>query len=322
MKNQILNRMNTGIQRTDFNLPGQIKRYSGKVRDVYYLQNNRLVVVATDRISAFDVILPRCIPGKGAILNEIAATMLESVRDIVPVWLDQTLSPGVSMGFACEPIQLEIVVRGYLVGHAARQYAKGQRELCGVHLPDGLQEHHPFPQPIITPTTKAVEGHDEDISIAQAVNQGIITNEEATELSRIALALFERGTELASKRGLILVDTKYEFGRTPDGSIMLIDEIHTPDSSRYFEAIDYHDRMERGERPRQLSKEFVREWLISEGFQGREGEKVPEMNDEKVLEIQGRYAELYTRITGNPFLSPPTVNLEELEELLKATIAQ
>lgn len=308
--------ISSGIKRTQFRLPGQLNRYEGKVRDVYYLENDRLVVVATDRISAFDVILPRCIPGKGAILNEIAALMLESVKDIVPVWLEKSPAPGVSIGQACEPVKLEIVVRGYLVGHAARMYAQGHRLLCGVQLPNGLLENQPFETPIITPTTKASQGHDEDISIEDAVSAGILNELEAKALTKIALELFQRGTELAAARGLILVDTKYEFGRTKDGGLMLIDEIHTPDSSRYFEATDYHTRMEKGERPRQLSKEFVREWLISEGFQGRHGELMPAMTDEKVQEIQSRYAELYTRITGNPFTSSSDIDLEALENNL------
>lgn len=314
--------MTSGIQRTDFSLPGQINRYEGKVRDVYYLKNNRLVVVATDRISAFDVILPRCIPGKGAILNEIAAFMLESVKDIVPIWLEQTPAPGVSIGQACDPVKLEIVVRGYLVGHAARRYALGHRQLCGVQLSEGLLENQPFERPIITPTTKASEGHDEDISMEDAVSAGILSDSEAKELTKIALQLFQRGTELAAERGLILVDAKYEFGRTQDGRLMLIDEIHTPDSSRYFEASDYHSRMKNGERPRQLSKEFVREWLISEGFQGREVEHVPEMTQAKVQEIQSRYAELYTRITGKPFKAPSEVDLVELENRVIKELGQ
>lgn len=320
MKNQIPNYMDTGIQRTDFILPGQFKRYEGKVRDVYFLEDKRLVVVATDRISAFDVILPRCIPGKGAILNEIAAYMLNSVQDIVPIWLEQTPVAGVSIGRACDPLKLEVVVRGYLVGHAARRYAQGHRMLCGVQLPDGMRENQPFNHPIITPTTKASIGHDEDISMEAAVSANLLSNKEADELSQIALKLFQRGSMLASERGLILVDTKYEFGRAEDGSLVLIDEIHTPDSSRYFEASDYEMRMKNGDKPRQLSKEFVREWLIAEGFQGRPGEQVPQMTDEKVLEIQSRYAELFTRITGKSFQAPGPTNLEKLESLLKQVL--
>lgn len=310
-----------GLQKTDFHLPGQIGRYQGKVRDVYFLEKGTLVMVATDRISAFDVILPRCIPGKGAILNQIAAEMLFNVKDIVPIWLQEVPAPGVSIGFACESVKLEVVVRGYLAGHAARQYALGHRSISGVPLPEGLRENERLPDPIITPTTKATEGHDEDISMEEAVAVGLVSEKEAVQLQAIAMKLFERGSEIAAERGLILVDTKYEFGRSSNGALMLIDEIHTPDSSRYFELSDYQARMKLGERPRQLSKEFVREWLISEGFQGQNGQVVPEMTDAKVLEIQGRYSELFSRLTGKVFQVPKLADYLELEEKVRFALS-
>ncbi len=315
-----MNIMQAGLSKTNFDLPGQINRYQGKVRDVYYLESNRLVIVATDRISAFDVILPKCIPGKGKILNEVAALMLDACRDIVPNWLTEVPVAGVSIGYACEPIKLEVVVRAYLAGHAARQYALGHRMLCGVSMPEGLIENAPFLIPVITPSTKASEGHDEDISFEEAIATGLITQNEAIQLQSIALRLFERGTKLAADRGLILVDTKYEFGRSVKGEVILIDEIHTPDSSRYFEASDYEERMKQGIRPRQLSKEFVREWLIAEGFQGKEGESIPEMTEKKVKEIQERYIELYQRLTGRVFVEPETSTYETMEEKVIAAL--
>jgi len=288
------------IESTHFQFEGQTGFYQGKVRDVYHFDSH-LVMVATDRISAFDVILPRAIPCKGQVLNQIAAKFLKATSDIVPNWLEAVPDPNVSVGLACETFPVEMVVRGYLVGHAWREYKSGKRTLCGVSLPDGLSENQKLPNPIITPTTKAHEGHDEDISREEIIQRGLVAEAQYLELERIALSLFQRGTEMAQERGLILVDTKYEFGHI-QGVIHLIDEVHTPDSSRYFYADEYTERLANGLPQKQLSKEFVREWLISEGFQGKDGQQVPEMTNQKVSEISKRYIELFEQVTGEPFL--------------------
>lgn len=287
------------ISQTNFQFPGQTAFYKGKVRDVYSFEN-KLVMVATDRISAFDVILPRAIPFKGQVLNQIASHFLNSTRDIVPNWLEEVPDPNVSIGLKCEAFPVEMVVRGYLAGHAWREYSAGRRLLCGVTLPEGLKENDKLPEPIITPTTKAHEGHDEDISREQIISSGLVSEEDYTHLERYALALFGRGTEMAADQGLILVDTKYEFGKLKD-VIYLIDEIHTPDSSRYFYKDIYADNQRDGKAQKQLSKEFVREWLIQNGFQGKEGQSIPEMTDEKISEISERYIELFEKVTGNKF---------------------
>ena len=289
------------VVKTDLHLPGQISKYTGKVRDVYFLEGGLLVMVATDRISAFDVVLPKGIPYKGQVLNQIASKFLDLTADIIPNWKIAEVDPMVTVGRLCEPYKVEMVVRGYLAGHAWREYKEGKRTLCGVPLPDGLRENEKLPHPIITPTTKAAEGHDEDISREEIIARGIVPADEYEQLERYTLALFERGTQIAAKRGLILVDTKYEFGRK-DGKILLMDEIHTPDSSRYFYAEGYEDRLARGEHQKQLSKEFVREWLMAGGFQGKEGQKVPEMTEEVVAGITDRYIELYEHITGEKFV--------------------
>ena len=288
------------LVKTDFHLPGQEAKYTGKVRDVYFLNNGYLVMVATDRISAFDVVLPEGIPYKGQVLNQIAAQFLDLTEDILPNWKVAAVDPMVTIGYCCEPYKVEMVVRGYLAGHAWREYKAGKRTLCGVTLPEGLRENEKLPQPIITPTTKAAEGHDEDISKEEIIARGIVPADEYEQLEQYTLALFRRGTEIAAKRGLILVDTKYEFGKK-DGKIMLMDEIHTPDSSRYFYAEGYAERLAKGEHQKQLSKEFVREWLMAGGFQGQAGQKVPEMTPEVVNGITDRYIELYENITGKAF---------------------
>ncbi len=288
------------VTKTNLNLAGQISKYTGKVRDVYFLEGGLLVMVATDRISAFDVVLPRGIPYKGQVLNQIASKFLDLTSDILPNWKTAEVDPMVTVGQLCEPYKVEMVVRGYLAGHAWREYRDGKRSLCGVPLPDGLRENEKLPHPIITPTTKAAEGHDEDISREDIIARGIVPADEYAQLEKYALALFERGTQIAAKRGLILVDTKYEFG-SKDGKILLMDEIHTPDSSRYFYAEGYEERLARGEHQKQLSKEFVREWLMAGGFQGKEGQKVPEMTDEVVAGITDRYIELYEHLTGEKF---------------------
>lgn len=288
------------IESTRFAFDGQTGFYQGKVRDVYHF-GSHLVMVATDRISAFDVILPRAIPCKGQVLNQIAAKFLKASADIVPNWLEAVPDPNVSIGLACETFPVEMVVRGYLVGHAWREYKAGKRILCGVSLPEGLKENQKLSAPIITPTTKAHEGHDEDISREEIISRGLVPENQYIELEKIALALFQRGTEMALERGLILVDTKYEFGHR-EGVIHLIDEIHTPDSSRYFYLDEYEARLTQDLPQKQLSKEFVREWLISEGFQGKDGQKIPEMTDEKVNEISARYIELFEQVTGESFI--------------------
>lgn len=287
------------IRETNFQLPGQTAFYRGKVRDVYTV-GERLVMVASDRISAFDHVLPRAIPYKGAVLNQIAAHFLEATRDICPNWLIAAPDPNVAIGHRCQPLRVEMVIRGYLAGHAARTYASGLRTLCGVSMPDGMRENDAFPEPIITPTTKAEAGHDEDISREEILRQGIVSAEDYAQMEAYTRALFRRGTEMAARQGLILVDTKYEFGKK-DGRVVLMDEIHTPDSSRYFYAEGYAERQARGEKQRQLSKEFVREWLIAHGFQGKDGQQMPEMPDAFVDEITGRYIELFERVTGQKF---------------------
>lgn len=306
-----------------FTLPHQTGFYRGKVRDVYSVSGSWLVMVASDRISAFDVILPRPIPFKGQVLNQIAAFMLNATRDICPNWLADVPAPNVSIGRKCEPFRIEMVVRGNLTGHAWRTYAGGNRDLCGAPLPEGMKENDFFPAPIITPSTKAAEGHDEDITPEEIIRTGLAGPEEWDQLSRYALALFERGKEIAARRGLILVDTKYEFGKL-DGRIVLMDEIHTPDSSRYFYAEGFEERQAGGERQQQLSKEFVREWLIANHFMGKEGQTVPEMTDEWIDTISKRYIELYEKVIGEAFV-PEQLSDEEtqlriiraLEKILK-----
>ncbi|MAU15711.1 MAG: phosphoribosylaminoimidazolesuccinocarboxamide synthase [Muricauda sp.] len=303
--------MNT-IMSTDFNFPGQKSVYKGKVREVYTLENDILVMVATDRLSAFDVVMPKGIPYKGQILNQIATKMMEATKDIVPNWLMATPDPNVAVGKACEPFKVEMVIRGYMSGHAAREYKAGKRMLCGVPMPEGMKENDKFPKPIITPATKAEKGdHDEDISKEDILKRGIVSEEDYGVLEKYTRALFQRGTEIAAERGLILVDTKYEFGKTKDGEIVLIDEIHTPDSSRYFYADGYEERQAKGEAQKQLSKEFVRQWLISNGFQGLEGQTVPEMPDDYIESVSNRYIELYENITGEQFVKSDISNLRE-----------
>lgn len=303
---------------THFNLPGQLHFYKGKVREVYTLKNQKMVIVATDRLSAFDVVLPQGIPYKGQILNEIAAEMLKATQDIVPNWLEATPDPNVSVGVKCEPFKVEMVVRNYLVGHVAREYMSGKRSICGVELKEGLKLNDKFDHPIITPTTKAEQGdHDQDISRAEILAQGLVSEEDYTILEDYTLKLFERGSQLALERGLLLVDTKYEFGKTPDGQIVVIDEIHTPDSSRYFYQKGYEERQKLGEKQKQLSKEFVREWLMDNGFQGKEGQNIPELTPEVVNSISDRYIELYEQITGKSFRK---ANLDNIEDRILGNI--
>lgn len=290
------------ITHTDFNFPGQVHVYRGKVREVYNIKNDLLVMVATDRLSAFDVVMPKGIPFKGQILNQIATSMMKATEDLVPNWLLATPDPNVAVGHLCEPFKVEMVIRGYLSGHAAREYKAGKRILCGVAMPEGMKENDKFPQPIITPATKAEMGdHDEDISREDIIKRGIVSEEDYLVLEDYTKKLFQRGSEIAAKRGLILVDTKYEFGKTKEGKIVLIDEIHTPDSSRYFYAEGYEERQAKGEPQKQLSKEFVRQWLIANGFQGKEGQTVPEMTDAYVESVSERYIELCENITGETF---------------------
>ncbi len=301
--------MNT-INETNFQFPKQQSVYKGKVREVYNIDNEILVMIATDRLSAFDVILPRQIPFKGQILNQIATKMMHDTADIVPNWLLANPDENVAVGHLCEPFKVEMVIRGYLSGHAAREYALGKRTLCGVAMPEGMKENDAFPTPIITPSTKADNGeHDEDISREEILKKGIVSEEDYLILEEYTRKLFARGAEIAAKRGLILVDTKYEFGKTKEGKIVLIDEIHTPDSSRYFYADGYKERQEKGEKQKQLSKEFVRQWLIENGFQGKENQQIPVMNDEKIIEISNRYIELYEQITGEKFVKATTENV-------------
>lgn len=305
--------MNNTITTSNFTFPGQKSVYKGKVRDVYYLENDLLVMIATDRLSAFDVVMPKGIPYKGQILNQIATNFMQQTTDIVPNWLIATPDPNVAIGHLCEPFKVEMVIRGYLAGHAAREYKAGKRMICGVALPEGLKENDIFPQhPIITPATKADNGaHDEDISREEIIKKGIVSEKEYALLEKYTYALFARGTAIAAQRGLILVDTKYEFGKTKDGKIVLIDEIHTPDSSRYFYKEGYEERQEKGEPQKQLSKEFVRQWLISQGFQGKDGQKVPEMTDQYVETVSERYIELYENIMGEKFIKSDVSNIEK-----------
>ena len=296
---------------TEFKFPGQQSYYKGKVREVYRLAGDLLVMVATDRLSAFDVVMPKGIPYKGQILNQIAQHMLQATADIVPNWLVASPDPNVSIGHACTPFKVEMVIRGYMSGHAAREYKTGKRLLCGVPMPEGMRENDAFPVPIITPATKAEEGHDEDISKEEIIAQGIVSAADYNQLEQYTRALFERGTALAKERGLILVDTKYEFGKTTDGRIVLIDEIHTPDSSRYFYAEGYAERQAAGEPQKQLSKEFVRQWLIQHGFQGLEGQQLPEITTAYTEKVSQRYIELYEQITGETFVPAPINNLHQ-----------
>ncbi len=316
--------MSQTIIDSNFNFPGQISVYKGKVREVYRLEGDILVMVATDRLSAFDVVMPKGIPYKGQMLNQIATKMMADTQDIVPNWLVATPDPNVSVGMACAPFKVEMVIRGYLSGHAARQYKAGHRALCGVAMPEGMKENDAFPQPIITPATKAEKGdHDEDISREDILARGIVTPEDYGVLEQYTRALFARGTEIAAKRGLILVDTKYEFGKTKEGKIVLIDEIHTPDSSRYFYAEGYAERQERGAAQKQLSKEFVRQWLIANGFQGLEGQSVPFMSDEYIESVSERYIELYENITGTPFEKADVSDIEaRIDRNVRAYLAQ
>lgn len=306
------------ITDTQFNFPGQKSVYKGKVREVYTLDNNVLVMIATDRLSAFDVVMPKGIPYKGQILNQIATKMMGATADIVPNWLIATPDPNVAIGHACEPFKVEMVIRGYLSGHAAREYKAGKRTLCGVSMPEGMKENDAFPEPIITPATKAEMGdHDEDISKEDILAKGIVSPADYEVLEKYTRALFQRGTELAAARGLILVDTKYEFGKTASGEIVLIDEIHTPDSSRYFYTNGYKERQAKGEAQKQLSKEFVRQWLISNEFQGLEGQTLPEMSDEYIATVSERYIELYENITGEAFVKAP---LEDIVQRIEQNV--
>lgn len=304
--------MSNTIIDSNFNFPGQKSVYKGKVRAVYSLENDRLVMVATDRLSAFDVVMPKGIPYKGQILNQIATKFMAQTEDIVPNWLTATPDPNVAVGELCEPFKVEMVIRGYMSGHAAREYKAGKRILCGVPMPEGMKENDKFPEPIITPATKAEMGdHDEDISREDILKKGIVSEADYLVLEDYTRKLFTRGTEIAASRGLILVDTKYEFGKTKDGKIVLIDEIHTPDSSRYFYADGYEERQEKGEAQKQLSKEFVRQWLIANGFQGLEGQTVPEMSDAYIESVSERYIELYENIMGEPFVKADVSNIQE-----------
>ncbi|TDQ31210.1 phosphoribosylaminoimidazolesuccinocarboxamide synthase [Zeaxanthinibacter enoshimensis] len=303
---------------TDYKFPGQVSVYKGKVREVYQLEKDILVMIATDRLSAFDVVMPKGIPFKGQILNQIATKMMNATKDIVPNWLLATPDPNVAVGHACEPFKVEMVIRGYLSGHAAREYKAGKRILCGVAMPEGMKENDAFPEPIITPATKAEQGdHDEDISREAILQRGIVSEEDYKQLEEYTRALFKRGTEIAAERGLILVDTKYEFGKAKDGRILLIDEIHTPDSSRYFYADGYEERQAKGEPQKQLSKEFVRQWLISHNFQGLEGQTLPEMPDDYIETVSERYIELYEKITGETFVKS---NVSDIQERIRKNV--
>ena len=303
--------MSNTIIKSNFNFPGQKSVYKGKVREVYNINDDKLVMIATDRLSAFDVVMPKGIPYKGQILNQIATSMMKATEDLVPNWLTATPDPNVAVGHLCEPFKVEMVIRGYLSGHAAREYKAGKRTLCGVAMPEGMKENDKFPEPIITPATKAEMGdHDEDISREDILSKGIVSEADYTILEDYTRKLFARGTEIAAKRGLILVDTKYEFGKTKDGKIVLIDEIHTPDSSRYFYADGYQERQDKGEAQKQLSKEFVRQWLIANNFQGLEGQTVPEMSDDYIQTVSDRYIELYENIMGETFVKADVSNIE------------
>jgi phosphoribosylaminoimidazole-succinocarboxamide synthase len=316
--------MSNTITTTDFNFPNQKSVYRGKVREVYNINDDLLVMVATDRLSAFDVVLPKGIPYKGQILNQIATKFMELTQDIVPNWLIATPDPSVAVGHLCEPFKVEMVIRGYVSGHAAREYALGKRQICGVTMAEGLKENDKFPEPIITPTTKADNGeHDADISREDILSKGIVTEEDYLVLEKYTRALFQRGTEIAASRGLILVDTKYEFGKTKEGVIVLIDEIHTPDSSRYFYSEGYQERQDKGEEQKQLSKEFVRRWLIQNGFQGLEGQQIPDMTDEYIETVSERYIELYENILGEKFVKADISNINErIEKNVLAYLAQ
>ncbi len=294
--------MTRTITKTNFNLPGQTNFYRGKVRDVYTLNNTTLVMVTSDRISAFDHVLPVGIPFKGQVLSQIASKFLKATEDIVPNWMESTPDPSVTVGKMCEPFKVEMVIRGYLTGHAWREYKSGKRKICGVPMPDGMVENQKFDNPILTPTTKADVGHDEDISRAEILSQGIVSEADYIKLEDYTRKLFQRGTEIANEKGLILVDTKYEFGKDNAGVITLIDEIHTPDSSRYFYAKGYEQKVKNGESQKQLSKEFVRQWLIENGFQGKEGQSIPKMTEEYCNSVSNRYIELFEYITGDKFV--------------------
>ncbi|MDQ3049173.1 MAG: phosphoribosylaminoimidazolesuccinocarboxamide synthase [Bacteroidota bacterium] len=301
------------ITETTFNFPKQKSFYKGKVRDVYNIDDTQLVMIVSDRISAFDVVLPKGIPYKGQVLNQIAAKFLKATEDIVPNWVISVPDPMVTVGHFCEPFKVEMVIRGYLSGHAWREYKSGKRTICGVSMPEGLKENDKFPEPLITPTTKASVGHDEDISREEILKQGIVSEEDYSQLEKYTRAVFQRGTEIAAKMGLILVDTKYEFGKK-DGKIFLIDEIHTPDSSRYFYKEGYDERQKNGEAQKQLSKEFVREWLMENGFQGKDGQKIPEMTTEIISSISERYIELYEQIVGEKFIKADVENVTDRVE--------
>lgn len=301
--------MNNTLTKTDYNFPGQTHVYHGKVRDVYSIGKDTLVMIATDRISAFDVILPEGIPYKGQVLNQIAAKFLDATADIVPNWKQASPDPMVTVGVRCEPFKVEMVIRGYITGSAWREYKKGARTLCGLPLPEGMRENQKFDSPLITPTTKADEGHDENISREEIIAQGLVSKEDYEQLEKYTYALFQRGTEMAAEKGLILVDTKYEFGKK-DGKIYLIDEIHTPDSSRYFYSEGYEERFEKGEEQKQLSKEFVRKWLMDNGFQGQAGQQVPKMTEEYCNSVSDRYIELYEKIVGEKFTKADAKDLE------------
>ena len=294
--------MTKTITKTNFNLPGQTNFYRGKVRDVYTLNNTTLVMVTSDRISAFDHVLPEGIPFKGQVLSQIASKFLKATEDIVPNWMEATPDPSVTIGKMCEPFKIEMVIRGYLTGHAWREYSSGKRKICGVSMPDGMVENQKFDNPLLTPTTKADVGHDEDISREEILSQGLVSEADYIKLEEYTRKLFQRGTDIANEKGLILVDTKYEFGKDHDGVITLIDEIHTPDSSRYFYAEGYEQKVKNGESPKQLSKEFVRQWLIENGFQGKEGQSIPKMTEEYCDSVSNRYIELFEYITGDKFV--------------------
>ncbi|WP_299361867.1 phosphoribosylaminoimidazolesuccinocarboxamide synthase [Winogradskyella sp.] len=312
--------MSNTIIDTNFNFPNQKSVYKGKVREVYNINDKQLVMIATDRLSAFDVVMPKGIPYKGQILNQIATKMMKDTEDLVPNWLEATPDPNVAIGHLCEPFKVEMVIRGYMSGHAAREYKAGKRMLCGVPMPEGMKENDKFPEPIITPATKAEQGnHDEDISREDILKRGIVSEADYTILEDYTRKLFQRGTEIAAERGLILVDTKYEFGKTKDGEIVLIDEIHTPDSSRYFYAEGYQERQDRGVAQKQLSKEFVRQWLISNGFQGLEGQTVPVMSDDYIETVSDRYIELYENITGETFVR---ADLSDIQNRIETNVLE
>lgn len=307
----------------EFQFNGQIRHYCGKVRDVYYLENDLLVMVVSDRISAFDVVLPKPIPYKGQVLNQLAAKFLDLTSDIIPNWKLATPDPSVTIGKLCDPFPVEMVIRGYLAGHAWREYRDGKREICGVSLPNGLKENDKLPEPIITPTTKAHEGHDEDISREEILEKGLVSEPDYRELEKATRALFERGSDHAQKQGLILVDTKYEFGKDKNGTITLIDEIHTPDSSRYFYAEGYEERQQKGESQKQLSKEFVRKWLIENNFQGRDGDRMPEMTPEYIESVSERYIELFEKVSGDQFQRADNENRKQrIEENVSKWLAE